>query len=118
MQCYFLKSHQTIAHQLLQVDPPWRNWLARLTVIRITRLIAYQEVESSSLSGGDNNFFSVCDSLLCAREYTTLICAVDLLSSAVFSQCRISFCSYQRPVSTTALGRLQTHFEDHEILLQ
>jgi hypothetical protein len=60
----------------------------------------------------------VCDSLLCAREYTTLICAVDLLSSAVFSQCRISFCSYQRPVSTTALGRLQTHFEDHEILLQ
>ncbi len=41
-------------------DPPWRNWLARLTVIRITRLIAHQEVESSSLSGGDNmhSFFA------------------------------------------------------------
>ena len=46
-------------HQLdFQVDPPWRNWLARLTVIRYTRLMAHQEVESSSLSGGDNIFFA------------------------------------------------------------
>ncbi|KAI1169553.1 hypothetical protein F4777DRAFT_572721, partial [Nemania sp. FL0916] len=30
-------------------DPPWRNWLARLTV--------NQEVESSSLSGGVSFYF-------------------------------------------------------------
>ena len=56
--------------------PPWRNWLARLTVIRYTRLMAHQEVESSSLSGGDNNLFAdVIDpaqGLLRLRDRTAL----------------------------------------------
>jgi hypothetical protein len=56
--------------------PPWRNWLARLTVIRITRLIAHQEVESSSLSGGDNRsqfFLAIsCLHMLCVAVWWTL----------------------------------------------
>ena len=64
-------------HQLdFQVDPPWRNWLARLTVIRYTRLMAHQEVESSSLSGGDNNLFAdvidPAEGLLRSRDWNDL----------------------------------------------
>ena len=48
-------SKVTVATDHLRSNPPWRNWLARLTVIR-TRLMAHQEVESSSLSGGVSFF--------------------------------------------------------------
>jgi hypothetical protein len=77
-------------HQLdFQVDPPWRNWLARLTVIRYTRLMAHQEVESSSLSGGDNNFF----------EFVIDLLLKQLGSRLVFLHVHWSVCPPTKPIS-------------------
>lgn len=104
----FLRIHikRQSNHQLdLKVDPPWRNWLARLTVIRYTRLMAHQEVESSSLSGGDNISFCTRDSLDCSSSRThdtsfclftdvcreTLIQRQGLIAPRCLSKCHISF---------------------------
>ena len=75
--CFCRISHQTAhssCHNFFRNHPPWRNWLARLTVIRF-RLMAHQEVESSSLSGGDDRIFS---------WYSIHDITIPLVSSAAF----------------------------------